>query len=270
MPVGDVHQDHAARRQPRQIAAQRLAREQVHRDRVGGERIEHDQVELLRRRGKRQPRIAEHDRRRGAQLGQEAEHARIAREPHHFRIDLEEGPALAVVPMAGEAAGPEPDDRDVLQAALRGARRRDAFRDRPAEIVIGERLGPAGDRRAVGLAHALRAVDRGAVIAGCDACRSRSRPPDARRRSCASSRSTARPGCQTPVTMKATTASAAKRAVSRRCSSIRPTSATSATWNGSAAFSLQAHVDDERQQDRERRERRAPARCATGSCARCR
>ena len=77
------------------------------------------------------------------------------------------------LPMAGQAAGAEPDHRDIVRACPARARAAAiAFGDRPAEIVIGQRLGPAADRRAVGLAHALGAMDGGAVIPAAGACRS--------------------------------------------------------------------------------------------------
>ena len=81
-----------SRREPREIAGQRLARQQMHRNRVGRERVEHDEVIALRRCRQRQPRIAEHDRQTGRAGRYEAEEARIARDPDHLRIDLEEGP----------------------------------------------------------------------------------------------------------------------------------------------------------------------------------
>ena len=154
--------DDAAGFEPRQIAGERLAREQMHRDRIGGEGVEHDQVVALRRRRQREPPVAGHDFRVRRAGREEAEALRIARDADHFRIDLEERPVLAVAPVAGEAPGAEPDGRDLAEAAARGARRLDRLRDRTAEIEIGERYRSSGDR-AGGVTHALGAVQRGAV-----------------------------------------------------------------------------------------------------------
>ena len=150
------------RRKPRQVTAQCLAREQMHRDRVGRKGVEHDQVELLLRCGERQARVTERDRRLRRAGGEETERGRIAREPCDLRVDLEEGPALAVVPMTGEGPCPEADDRDVVQTALRAARRHDALRDRPAEIVVVSGSGRPVTC-SIGL-RTLRAVERGAVM----------------------------------------------------------------------------------------------------------
>src|SRR5205807_810803 len=42
MPIGNMHEQHAVGRKVREITAQRLAREQVYRNGVGGKGIEHD------------------------------------------------------------------------------------------------------------------------------------------------------------------------------------------------------------------------------------
>ena len=128
--VRDVHQDHAMRREARQVAAQRFAREQVHRNGVGGKRVEHDQVELPRRSRKRQARVAEHDPGLRGAACEEAEHARIARKPDDLRVDLEEGPALAVV--CGDRRGSLPRGRPRRRCAGCLARLRAAAM--PSEI----------------------------------------------------------------------------------------------------------------------------------------
>src|SRR4029077_5673731 len=94
---------------------------------------------------------------------QETEVLRVARDANDFGIDLEEGPMLAVEPVTRQAAGAEPDDRDLVETALRATRGRDGLRYRTAHIVIGQRLGLRRQDLSGSGADALGAVDRGAV-----------------------------------------------------------------------------------------------------------
>ena len=74
--------------------------------------------------------------------------------------------------MAGEAAGAEPDRGDAVEPSPRGARGLDAFRDRPAEIVVGQRLGRLsrriGSRCAGRRAAWCRDRAAGAAVGGLD------------------------------------------------------------------------------------------------------
>ena len=88
---------------------------------------------------------------------------RITRDPDHFRIDLEEGPVLAAPGDGRPGAGAEPDDRDTVQAAARGARGVDGFRRSARRNSNRSAAGRAGDRRAVIVAQPLRAMNGGAV-----------------------------------------------------------------------------------------------------------
>ena len=89
----------------------------MHRNRVGREGVEHDQVVALGRRHQRQPRIAEDDVIALAATREKAEEIRVARDANHLGVDLEERPALAVALVAGDAAGAEADHRDTVEVA---------------------------------------------------------------------------------------------------------------------------------------------------------
>ncbi len=111
----------------------------------------------------RQPRVADHRLQIRRAVPDVGEIFRILRGIDHRLIDLEELPVLARLGGAGERARAEPDHRDAQRTALALAHRRDRLTDAAVLVVIGDRLGPAGDRRAVVVLEFLGAVDRGAV-----------------------------------------------------------------------------------------------------------
>src|SRR5204863_6850774 len=76
----------------------------------------------------------------------------------HLRIDLEKRPSFAVLSVASETAGAEPNRRDLTQPPLRGSGRSDRLANRAAEIVIRRRFGAAGDRRSIRIANAFGAM----------------------------------------------------------------------------------------------------------------
>src|SRR4029077_11396161 len=122
------------------IHAERFAGEQMNRNGIGGKGIEHDEVVTLRSSGQGQAGVTEHDRLSPRAGRQETEVLRVARDANDFGIDLEEGPMLALKPVTRQAAGAEPDDRDLVEAALRATRGRDGLRYRTAHILIGQGL----------------------------------------------------------------------------------------------------------------------------------
>ena len=65
--------------------------------------------------------------------------------------------------MAGQRAGAQANDGDMVKSATRRACGVDGLGQRPAEIVIGLWRGKARDRRIVVIAQSLGAVNRGAV-----------------------------------------------------------------------------------------------------------
>jgi len=70
-------------------------------------------------------------------------------------MELEKPPRFAVLLVASETAGAEPNDRDSSQPPLRGAGGCDRVADRAAKIVIRRRLGAAGYRRSIRIAYAF-------------------------------------------------------------------------------------------------------------------
>src|SRR5580704_15796724 len=87
----------------------------------------------------------------------------VAGDANDFGIDLEEGPVLALAPVTGQAAGAQPDDRDLVETMLHATRGRDGLRYRAAEIVVSQGLGPRRQDLSGFGADALGAVDRGAM-----------------------------------------------------------------------------------------------------------
>ena len=115
VPVRDVHHDDAARGQARQISgnASRVSR-------CTGIASEENASSTMRSYCCGD--AASVSRASPSTIGavgracrQETEQARIARDAHDLGIDLEERPVFAVVPVASEAAGAEPDRRDALE-----------------------------------------------------------------------------------------------------------------------------------------------------------
>ena len=249
----------AARRRAAPDSRQRLAGQQVHRDRVGGKRVEHDQVVALRRCRKRQPRVAEHDRRsRGAQRERKRNSCGSrARRTTSGSISKK----VQVSPSRWWQARlpvPSPTTATLREPALRRARGRDALRDRPAEIVVGQRLGPAGGRRAVRSRTRSAPWKRGAVI------QQAMRPSAVSTTWCTPKKlrvvsiTAASPGCQSAVTTKASTASAEKRAArcaatasGRRARRARP--GTAARPLPAAAMSNMSGASDRERREREHR-----------------
>ena len=88
---------------------------------------------------------------------------RIARGIDHGLVDLEELPILAGLRGADQRAGAEPDHGNAQRRALALADRRNRLTDAAVLVIVGDRLGLAGDRRAVIVPEFLGAVDRGAV-----------------------------------------------------------------------------------------------------------
>ena len=78
-----------------------------------------------------------------------------------IKIAGEVGPFL--VPVTGQAAGAQPDDRDLVEVVLRAACSRDGLRYRAAEIIISQRLGSRRQDLSGFGADALGAVDRCAM-----------------------------------------------------------------------------------------------------------
>src|SRR5580704_3559093 len=87
----------------------------------------------------------------------------VARDANDLGIDLEKGPVLALAPMTGQAAGAQPDDRNLVEVVLRATRGRDGLRYRAAKIVIRQRHGSRRQDLSGFGADALGAVDRGAM-----------------------------------------------------------------------------------------------------------
>src|ERR1043166_5667546 len=99
--------------------------------------INHDHVEGRGGSSQGQARIAWHDFRLRRASRQELESAGVARDPDHFGIDLEKGPALALVSVTRKTAGAETDDRDLLEIARSPASCGDGLRKRAADVKVG-------------------------------------------------------------------------------------------------------------------------------------
>ena len=141
-----MRDDHALRRQMSQIAGEGLACEQMHRNGVRRKCIEHDQIVTLRLCRECQPSVALHDLRRWRTGREEAKNFWITGDPHDFWIDLEERPLLAFAAVASEAAGAEPYEGYLTERAAHAARSLDCIRYWSPEVVVGEWLGPSGNR----------------------------------------------------------------------------------------------------------------------------
>ena len=79
VPVRDVERHQAVGAQLAEVQLDRLAREQVHRHRVGAERVEHEEVErAVGRLGELQPPVAEDDADVRLRVAQEREVSRVS------------------------------------------------------------------------------------------------------------------------------------------------------------------------------------------------
>ena len=97
-----------------------LPGQQVHGDRVGTERIDDHDAELLRGFRHLQPGVPQLNVDGGAcmRIRQKGEELRILGNALHGRIDLEEGPLLASLGIGRERAGSQTDDRDPLRTSI--------------------------------------------------------------------------------------------------------------------------------------------------------
>ena len=252
-------EQHAVRRKPRQIAAQRFAGQQMDRNRVGGKCVEHDEVEVLRSRPQAS---AAHRRARSVHPARSSTRKRNMAGSRASRTTSGSiSKKVQVSPACRwQARLPAPSPTTATLPSLPDAAARaalDRLRDRPAEIVIGQRLGPPGHRRPVQPRECVRRHGGWCRATAADACRSMvstTRCTPKKLRVVSTRRS---PGCHSAVMTKAHTASAAKRAGSRRCSSIRPTSVTSTTCSATAKAARYPEAGDVEQRrasgnDRER------------------
>src|SRR5690606_41237052 len=90
------------------------------RNGVGSERVDREDVETpCRFLRQLEPRIANDDPCVGRAIGDETECA-IARVAHHERVDLEEGPALSRLAIAGQGADTEAGDADRVAGSRGG------------------------------------------------------------------------------------------------------------------------------------------------------
>ena len=160
--VRDVHRQHAARAPASGSRVERLAREQVDRDRIGAEAIEDDEVELaVRARGR-----ASGGRRRAPHrtsrlvpgTRKEAEVRRVAGDAGDGRVDLVEGPRPAP---AWRSTPPRRCPSPTTPTRFNRSRRQRLEQppDRPLLVVVGHRPRALGH----GLVGALLAVERRAV-----------------------------------------------------------------------------------------------------------
>ena len=136
-------------------------------------------------RGEGQPRVADHRLQVRLAVPDIGEIFRIARGIDHGLVDLEELPGLARLGGAGQRARAEPDHRDAQRRALALADRRDRLPDAAILVIIGDRLGPAGHRRAVVVLEFLRRRGSWCRASARDTGRAASPRSCGRRRSCA-------------------------------------------------------------------------------------
>ncbi len=161
--VRDVGEQHAARGQPLEVRAHRLLGQEVDRDAVRREGVEHQQVvarlaaRLLG--GERAAAVAEDHPHGSGRVGEVGEQPRAARDPGHRRVDLEERPRVPRPLIRREPSDPQPDHPHARRRGA-GPGRAPARHDlahRRLGVVVGE--GLAGPRRVEGLPP----VDRGPV-----------------------------------------------------------------------------------------------------------
>src|SRR5262249_49800278 len=107
--------------------------------------------------------IAEHDGGRWRASREEAEHLRVLCDPHHFWIDLEECPLLALMAVTGETARAGTNHGDPVKRAVQPTGRFNRLRNRAAKIVVSRRLRSSKNGGSGRVAHAHGAMDRGAV-----------------------------------------------------------------------------------------------------------
>src|SRR5204863_7142584 len=103
----------AARRELALVEGERLASQQMQRDRVGAERVDDDQiVTVVGDLAQGQAGVAEDHARMVAARLHEMEETPVARQVFDRRVDLVKGPGLSRPGITREPAGAEPDDAD--------------------------------------------------------------------------------------------------------------------------------------------------------------
>ena len=130
---------HPVRGQALEVEAQRLARQQMDRDRVRAVGIEDHQVVALARGGERETRVAEDHAHLGRALVQVAKQLGIGGDVLHRGVDLVVGPALAGVRVRGERSSSQAGHCDTA-ASGRVAECPEHVPDRAAAHVVTERL----------------------------------------------------------------------------------------------------------------------------------
>ena len=167
--VRDVHGDGAVRLEVALVVVEGLEGQEVHRDGVAAEGVQHDDVVLLVRFAfHREAGVAHHELRLGLRILQVGEGAR--REPGHVVVDLVEAEGVARAAPGGEGAAAEADGADASSAAglVRAEEAADAAGRRIVAARVGALLGvdvlQAVDGRAVLQGQVVRAGDFGVVV----------------------------------------------------------------------------------------------------------
>ena len=138
-----MHHEPAPGLQLPPVQPKRLPRQQVHRDRIRAERVQHDHVRLpVRLRRHPQPRVPLHDPRHSRRaIRQVREPTPVRRHPDHRRVDLEEGQRIPRPAIRGNGAHPQADQAHPKAAlALPRPQRLEHLSQRPLPMVVRERL----------------------------------------------------------------------------------------------------------------------------------
>ena len=141
--VRDVERDQSAGTELADVELDRLAREQVHRDGVGAERVDDHEVRgAVRNLGDRPAPVAEDDLHVRPRVPQVREEARVAGDACDRRVELVEGQPLARSPVRGQRADSEADRVDTIETRIGG----EHIPERPAAPVVRQRF--SGERAA--------------------------------------------------------------------------------------------------------------------------
>ena len=131
-----------------EVERQRLARQQVDGDGVGGERVDRDQAVLAAAGVRATAAVAELDVVAAGAVAQVGEQPGVARDVGHRRVDLVERPALAGSGVAGQRR-PRRGRRSRRASRRRGPSpiARNSLTHRAGDVVVGQRPGAAGPMR---------------------------------------------------------------------------------------------------------------------------
>ena len=148
--IGEVDEQHAAGLQPAHVELEGFAGQQMHRDGVGAEGIQHEQVVagiggVL----EQEPSVPDGDGDARGRLGQIWEQLGVLRDVDDDGIDLVEGVGIGRPAIRGERAHAEADEPDVERFVV-GVQRTEHLARGPAGVVVaGRKPGLIEQRHAV-------------------------------------------------------------------------------------------------------------------------